>query len=102
KILFLATSAGERRRLAASAAQHARPARTRTIAAFHLLKGAALLPSGSDEKAKMLNNAGWLLQDIDTPAADRIYFQIERSLSGTPAGSAILKKKWFLGYIDPW
>jgi hypothetical protein len=93
--VFIAPTAKEKQRLAATAPHHALSSLTRSLAASHALKGASLLLDGSDKKAKLLNAAGWWLQDIDNRAADRIYFRIEKSFSETETGRNILSKRWF-------
>lgn len=100
--VFIPATEEEKKRLAATAKQHAKAMRTRMVAASHVQKAAALLPNGSEQKARALNTAGFWLQDIDNPAADKIYSQMEKSLSGTPTGKAVLKKRWFTGTTDPW
>ncbi|HWB02237.1 MAG TPA: hypothetical protein VG796_04370 [Verrucomicrobiales bacterium] len=99
---FIPVSKEEKKRLAATAKHHTKAMRTRIVGSNHLLAGAALLPKGSEEQARMLNTAGWWLQDADNPAADRIYHQVEKTCGNTVAGKAVIKKHWFLGEIDPW
>ena len=71
------------------------------VAASHLLKAADLLPDKSEEKARTLNTAGYWLQDLDNPAADKIFVRL-KALSGTATGKAAAKKRWFTGYTHPW
>lgn len=100
--VFIPATTAEKKRLAATASHHAKAMRTRIVAISHLLKAADLLPEKSEEKARVLNTAGYWLQDIDNPAADKIYNRIEKDYAGTPTGQAILKKRWFTGYTNPW
>ena len=99
--VFIPVTAAEKKRLAATAKHHAKPMRTRMIAVSHLLKAADLLTNGSEEKARVLNVAGFWLQDIDNPAADKIYNRIEKDYANTPTGQAILAKRWFTGDESP-
>ena len=100
--VFIPATAGEKKRLAATARQHTLPVRTRMVAAGHLQKAAALLPDGTEKKARLLNTVGYWLQDIDNPAADKIYAQLTRSCAGTPTAKAAAAKRWFTGRANPW
>ncbi len=102
KPVFIPATATEKKRLAATAKQHAKPMRTRMVAIGHLLKAAGLLPEGTEEKARALNTAGYWLQDIDNPAADQIFARISNAYAATPTGKAVVKKRWFTGYTNPW
>lgn len=101
RAVFIPATADEKKRLAATAKHFAKAMRTRVVGSNHLVAAAALLPNGSEEKARALNTAGWWLQDIDNPAADKIYSQIEKTCSGTVVGKAVIKKHWFLGETNP-
>jgi hypothetical protein len=100
--VFLLPTAGEKQRLAATAEDHTVSRHVLCLAAAHALEGAKFLTEGTEEKARMLNTAGWWLQDINNAAADRIYYRIEKSFANTPTGAAILAKHWFVGYLEPW
>ena len=102
KPVFIPATAAEKKRLAATAKQHTKPMRTRMVAIAHLLKAAGLLPDGTEEKARTLNTTGYWLQDIDNPAADKIFARISKEYAATPTGKAVVKKRWFNGYTNPW
>jgi hypothetical protein len=100
--VFIPATEDEKKRLAATAKHHVKAMRTRVVGAGHLMAAAALMPNGSEQKARALNTAGWWLQDIDNPAADKIYSQIEKTCSGTRTGKAVIKKHWFIGETSPY
>lgn len=100
--VFLVPSGAEKKRLADTAKQHAKPARTRMVAISHVLAAAALLPEKSELKARALNTAGFWLQTIDNPAADKIYLRFPKEFAATKTGAAVLKRKWFTGTTNPW
>ncbi len=100
--VFIPAREEEKKRLAATAKHHVKAMRTRVVGANHLVAAAALLPNGSEQKARMLNTAGYWLQDIDNPAADKIFNQLEKTCGETKVGKAAKKRKWFIGETDPY
>jgi hypothetical protein len=102
RAVFIPPTEDEKKRLAATAKHHAKAMRTRVVGANHVLAAAALMANGSEEKARALNTAGHWLQDIDNPAADKIYAQLQKTCGSTAIGKAAKKKKWFLGETDPY
>jgi hypothetical protein len=102
RAVFIPATEEEKKRLAATAKHHVKAMRTRVVGANHLVAGAALLPNGSEQKARMLNTAGFWLQDIDNPAADKIFSQLEKTCGDTKVGKAAKKRKWFIGETDPY
>ena len=100
--VFVPVTEQEKKRLAATAKHHAKPMRTRMVAAGHLQTAANLLPDKSEIKARVLNTAGYWLQDIDNAAADKIFSRLGKDFAATPTGQAVIKKRWFTGETNPW
>lgn len=100
--IFIPSTLPERKRIAQSHPERELTRPYTRFAAELALKAAALLPDNAEETADVLNRAGRWIQDIDNPAADKIYFQIEKRCPQTAIGQAIIKKHWFIEPNGPW
>lgn len=92
----------ERRRLAATAPERAISMRTAVLAAGLAKKAAALLQDNTEELADVLDTAGSWIEDLDNPAADKIFAQLEKRCSNTAIGRAAIARHWFTRAGGPW
>lgn len=100
--LFIPSTPLEKKRIAQSNPKTAKLLSFTTVASDHAAKSAALLEDNTEELADVLNSAGRWIQDIDNPAADKLYFQLEKRAAKTQIGKAVIEKHWFIEPQGPW
>ena len=100
--LFIAATAEEKRRIAASSPQPARRFHYRWTAAALAWEAAGLMANGSEELADVLNTGGGWIKNADHTGADKFIQALERRCTRTAIGRAVLKKHWFVDLRGPW
>lgn len=100
--LFIPSAPAERKRLSLDKSAREPMSQHIRLAAGIARKAADLLPDNTEETADVLNQAGRWIQDLDNPAADKLYYQIEKRCPETAIGKAVIAKHWFIEPGGPW